>query len=77
MHDAKTNLSRLVEEVEAGEDVVIARAGKPVARLVPYVEQRKPRVPGRWKGQVWMAPDFDETPQEILDALDAPLEPRE
>lgn len=57
MHEAKSTLSRLVEEAEAGEEILIARAGKPVVRLVP-VRQRKRRL-GRWKGRVRMSPDFD------------------
>ena len=58
MHEAKSNLSRLVEEVEAGEDVVLARAGKPVVRLVALRPARRRRL-GRWKGKVTMADDFD------------------
>ena len=57
MHKAKTTLSRLVEEAAAGEEILIARAGKPVARLVP-VERRKRRL-GLWKGRVRMSSDFD------------------
>lgn len=57
VHDAKTQLSRLLEAVEAGEDVVIARAGKPVARLVPV--QPDARLPGRLAGQVRVGDDFD------------------
>ena len=59
IHEAKTHLSRLIERVEAGDEVVIARAGRPVARLVPYRAHRTPRVPGRWAGQIWMSDDFD------------------
>ncbi|HEX5239815.1 MAG TPA: type II toxin-antitoxin system prevent-host-death family antitoxin [Candidatus Limnocylindrales bacterium] len=59
IHDAKTHLSRLVERVEAGEEIVLARAGRPVARLVPYVARREPRRPGAWEGQLWLAPDWD------------------
>lgn len=66
MHEAKTTLSKLVEEVQAGEDVVIARAGKPVARLIPYVERRQPRKPGAMKGQIWMAPNFDDPDPELI-----------
>jgi prevent-host-death family protein len=73
MHEAKSTLSRLVEQVEHGEDVVIARAGRPVARLVPYVEEPKPRVPGRWKGQVWISPDFDDPLPEWEEAIEAPI----
>ncbi len=58
MHEAKTTLSKLVELVESGEEVIIARADRPVARLVPMGEPRERRL-GRWKGQVWMAEDFD------------------
>lgn len=57
MHEAKTNLSRLVERALAGEEVVIARAGKPVARLVA-IEKKQPRVPGGWKGMI-VDPDWD------------------
>jgi prevent-host-death family protein len=60
IHEAKTHLSRLVERVEAGEEVVIARAGRPVARLVPYRATRGPRQPGLLRGQITIAPDFDE-----------------
>jgi prevent-host-death family protein len=70
VHEAKTHLSRLLERVAAGEDVVIGRAGRPVARLVPYVEERAPRKPGRWEGRVWVAPDFDETPEWLIDAFE-------
>jgi prevent-host-death family protein len=66
MLEAKTHLSRLVEEVERGEDIVIARAGTPVARLIPYVEERRPRVPGLLKGKIWMSDDFDEPDEELI-----------
>lgn len=59
MHEAKSQLSALVDEVLAGGEVVIAKAGKPVARLVPFQKQRKERVPGRWKGKLRVADDFD------------------
>jgi prevent-host-death family protein len=58
MHEAKTDLSRLVERALAGEDVVIARAGVPVVRLVP-VARSGTRKLGQWAGQVHMADDFD------------------
>lgn len=66
MHEAKTRLSGLVEEVLAGGEVVIARAGKPVARLVPFDRPKEPRRPGRWKGKLWVAEDFDRTPEEVI-----------
>jgi prevent-host-death family protein len=59
IHAAKTHLSRLVERVEAGEEIVIARAGRPVARLVPYRAAHEPRRPGLWKGRVRLRADFD------------------
>lgn len=69
MHEAKTHLSRLVERAAQGEDVVIARAGRPVARLIAY-EDDGPRKLGAWKGRVWMADDFDELPADLLAALE-------
>jgi prevent-host-death family protein len=65
MHQAKSSLSRLVERALAGEEVVIARNGEPLVKLVPVTKERKPRVPGRYKGKIWMAPDFEFTDQEI------------
>jgi prevent-host-death family protein len=58
VYEAKTQLSRLLERVEAGEEIVIARAGRPVARLVP-LEGTPKRVPGRWAGKWRLAPDWD------------------
>jgi prevent-host-death family protein len=58
MHEAKTNLSELVAEVEAGGEVILARAGKPVARLMP-LRKARPRRLGRWKGKVKMSKAFD------------------
>ena len=64
MHEAKSTLSKLVEKVAEGEEVVIAKAGKPVAKLVKY--EREPRkLGGSWEGKVWMAEDFDGTHEEL------------
>ena len=61
IHEAKTHLSRLLDRVVQGDEIVIAKAGKPIAKLVPYHEKRKgPRVPGTEKGKIWMSEDFDE-----------------
>jgi prevent-host-death family protein len=66
MHEAKTDLSKLVERALAGEDVVIARAGVPVVRLVPVARTGR-RVLGQWRGKVQMADDFDAPlPDEVL-----------
>ena len=69
IHAAKTHLSRLVERVEAGEEITIARAGRPVAKLVP-VQQRRPRRPGLWKGRAIISPDFDAPLPEFDEAFD-------
>lgn len=60
VHEAKTHLSRLLERVERGEEIVIARAGKPVARLVPIEPVVRRRPIGRYRGQIWMSEDLDE-----------------
>jgi prevent-host-death family protein len=59
IHEAKTHLSRLVERVEAGEEITLARAGRPVAKLVPYLRRLEPRKPGLWKGRIKLGPDWD------------------
>jgi prevent-host-death family protein len=59
IHDAKTHLSRLLEEVAAGAEVVIARAGKPVARLVPIEAAPRPKLLGLLAGQIEVPEDFD------------------
>jgi prevent-host-death family protein len=68
-HEAKTQLSKLLERAAAGEEIIIAKAGRPMARLVPYEEAATPRRPGLWRGQVWLAEDFDETPAEVIEAF--------
>lgn len=78
VHDAKTHLSRLLERAEAGEEIVIARAGKPVARLVPYGAERPKRVFGRLRGQVVIYGDFDADNGEIAREFEAsPISPAE
>ena len=66
MHEAKTRLSALVKEALAGEDVVIASAGKPLVRLVPLRSETQPRVPGRYRGKISISPDFDKLPDDLL-----------
>lgn len=60
IHEAKTHLSKLLERVMNGEEIVIAKAGKPVARLIPFADQPSPRIPGNDAGKVIIASDFDE-----------------
>jgi prevent-host-death family protein len=69
VHEAKTGLSKLLEEVEAGERVVIARAGKPVAVLVPFKAAVKRRRFGLYAGQIKIHDDFDELPDDIAEAF--------
>lgn len=65
MHAAKTHLSRLVERAERGEETVIARAGRPVARLVPYRAHQNRREPGALRGEIEILPGFDDVDEEI------------
>jgi prevent-host-death family protein len=69
IHDTKTHFSKLIERVTAGEEIIISRAGVPVAKLVSYHEEETPRTPGYWKDRVFMSPDFDELPTEISAAF--------
>jgi prevent-host-death family protein len=65
IHEAKTHLSRLVDRAAAGEEIVIARAGKPVAKLVAFHPDVERRVLGAWRGRVVIAPDFDNMDAEL------------
>ena len=69
IHEAKTHLSRLVARAEEGEEIVISRAGKPAAKLVPISTVRLPRQPGRLRGQIVIHDDFDELPEDIMAAF--------
>ena len=74
VHEAKTQLSRLLEAVEAGEEVIIARAGKPVARLVPLAADKPRRRLGLLKGRLSVPDDFDAPlPDDVLDTFYTPL----
>ena len=77
MHEAKTHLSKLVERVEGGEEIVISRAGKPAAKLVP-MPQEEPgkRKLGGWEGQVWMVSDEEmaKVDKEIAEEFYGPEE---
>lgn len=70
IHYAKTHLSRLLERVLLGEEITIAKAGKPVARLVPLRPSPHRRIPGTARGKISMADDFDAPlPDEVLRAF--------
>ena len=72
MHAAKTHLSSLVEEAAAGEEIIIAKAGKPVARLIALARPAGGREPGFWKGKIKIRPDFDAPlPPDIARAFGA------
>jgi prevent-host-death family protein len=65
VHEAKTHLSRLLQDVERGEEILIGRAGEPIARLSPVRKDK--RELGFARGQIWIADDFDETPDDIIE----------
>ena len=69
--EAKAELSALVERVQKGEEVILAKAGKPVAKIVPYHGASQPRVPGSLAGLIWIAPDFDALPDDLAEAFGA------
>ena len=67
VHEAKTHLSRLLARVERGDEIIIARAGRPVARLMPFHPKRDERVFGGARGKIWIADDFDAPlPDDVL-----------
>jgi prevent-host-death family protein len=69
IHEAKSQLSRLIERAMKGEDVIIAKAGQPMVRLVPIRADASPRRGGQWKGRVRIAEDFDTLPDDIAAAF--------
>lgn len=69
IHDTKTHFSKLIERVTAGEEIIISKAGVPVAKLVSYHEDETPRTPGFWKDRVVIAPDFDELSPQLAAAF--------
>jgi prevent-host-death family protein len=78
VYEAKTQLSKLLQQVEAGDEIVIARHGKPIARLVPIQRTATPRQLGSLRGKIWIAPDFDEFDRELIDLMEhGPIFPDE
>ena len=69
--EAKTQLSSLLEEVQKGREVLIAKSGKPIAKLTRYGGAAAPRKPGALKGKIKISPDFDELPEDIAKAFGA------
>ena len=78
IHYAKTHLSKLLEQVQAGEEIIIAKSGRPIAKLCPIektAEKTKPkRVPGSMKGHLWIGPDFDDPIPGFEEAICGPDE---
>ena len=74
IHEAKTHLSRLLDEVNAGETIVIAKAGKPIAKLIPFSSSKTQRTGGTLAGEIWEAPDAWDSDEELNSQLtDEPL----
>ena len=67
--EAKAQLSALVEKAMAGEEIIIGKAGKPVAKLIRYERSEEPRRPGALKGKIKIAEDFDDLPEDIARAF--------
>ena len=68
LYEAKTQLSTLVDEAAAGKEIIIAKNGKPMAKLVPF-KQKALRKPGRFKGKIWISKDFDAPMPDVEDAF--------
>jgi prevent-host-death family protein len=67
LYEAKTHLSKLVEEASEGAEIIIAKAGTAKARLLPLEKPKRDRKPGGWEGRIWVSDDFDdELPLDIL-----------
>jgi prevent-host-death family protein len=69
LYEAKTQLSALVDDAAAGKEIIIAKNGKPMAKLVPF-KQRPLRKLGKYKGKIWISPDFDKPDPEIEDLFE-------
>ncbi len=69
IHHAKTHLSALLSRVAKGEEIILAKAGTPIAKLVPYRKSSSMRKPGGWEGKVYMSPDFDDLPKSLRSAF--------
>lgn len=71
IHETKTRLSKLLEQVQSGEEIIIAKAGTPIARLMPYTPPKRKIVPpGAMEGEIWIADDFDEPVDELFKCLE-------
>lgn len=69
-HEAKTHLSAIMARVEAGEEIIIARNGKAVAKIEKFHQNaKKPRIPGALQGQIWFDDDWEKTDPDMVDAF--------
>lgn len=73
MHEAKSQLSKLGEKVMEGEPVIIAKAGKPFLEIIPHIPNKPKRVPGRFKNQISIPEDFDNTDDELIASFESDL----
>jgi len=71
IHEAKTNFSKLIKQAEAGQEIVVANAGKPVAKIIAYKSTRADRKPGLLAGRIVIKPGFEELPDGFGDAFGA------
>jgi prevent-host-death family protein len=72
IQQAKTHLSRLVEQAMAGEEIVIAKAGRPCVQLTPFRPERAARTLGGWQGKLWISPDFDAPDSSVVELFEGP-----
>ncbi len=66
---AKAELSALIAMVQQGDEVILSKSGKPVAKIVPYGGAARSRIPGSMEGEIWIAPDFDQLPDDMAEAF--------
>jgi prevent-host-death family protein len=72
LHEAKASLSRLVDRAASGEEIILSKAGKPLAKIVPFNRSPEPRQPGGWEGKIRISDDFDAPlPPEIQDTSES------
>ena len=69
LHLAKTHLSKLIERAHGGEEIIICKSGRPLAKLTKYTPEQTVRTPGQWRGQVRMSSDFDILPDFLESAF--------
>ncbi len=71
IHEAKTHFSQLIEKVQSGEEVIIGKNGKPVAKLIAYIPSKNIREMGLWKNKIEISHDFDITPLDIIEDFES------